>query len=401
MTAPEFLPYGGQVIGEDDIAAVEAVLRSPLLTTGPVVADFEAALARYVGVPHAIACSSGTAGLHLAAMAAGVSKGDLVVVPSITFAATANAALYAGADVVFADVDADTGLMTPDTLLRAVAGAGGPLRAVVPVHLAGQVCAMPEIFEIASANEMTVIEDGCHALGSTHQNEAGLHSVGSCANSDFCVFSFHPVKAIAMGEGGAVTCRDSDRAASLMRLRNHGIVRDAESFTNGRAAGIDSGEANPWYYEVQALGYNYRASDIHCALGLSQLAKLDGFLESRRKLVAHYDEELRNLAPSVAPLTRVPNTSVGWHLYVVLIDFAGLGVSRREVMSALRDRGIGTQVHYIPLHRQPMYVDRYGRPDLPGADRYYERCLSLPLSASMTEDDVWRVVRALTDVLGL
>jgi dTDP-4-amino-4,6-dideoxygalactose transaminase len=205
-----------------------------------------------------------------------------------------------------------------------------------------------------------------------------------------------------MGEGGAVTCKTAAHANALTRLRSHGISRSVDSFVDQSLAGLDDGAvANPWYYELQDLGFNYRASDIHCALGLSQLQKLDGFLERRRALVAQYDEAFEKLSPSLAPIARMPSVAVGWHLYVALIDFESLGISRRDVMIKLANRGIGTQVHYIPLHRQPYYVGLYGNVSLPGADRYYNRCLSLPLFASMTDCDVVRVVDALKAVLRL
>jgi dTDP-4-amino-4,6-dideoxygalactose transaminase len=226
--------------------------------------------------------------------------------------------------------------------------------------------------------------------------------VGSCAHSDFCVFSFHPVKTIAMGEGGAVTCQTSDAAETLMHMRSHGITRDPSAFSNRSLSGLgERDEANPWYYELQDLGYNYRASDIHCALAQSQLKKLDRFLDKRRRLMALYESALSDLAPVVRPISRMPNVSVGWHLNVVLIDFEKVGVSRRDLMDGLRARGIGSQVHYIPLHRQPYYTDLYGDTELVGADRYYDQCLSLPLSIAMAEGDVARVVDALKAELRL
>jgi UDP-4-amino-4,6-dideoxy-N-acetyl-beta-L-altrosamine transaminase len=397
-----FRPDGRQVIDDDDVAAVERVLRAPLLTTGPVVSQFEDALRQTVEAPFAIACSSGTAGLHLAILAAGIGPGDIVVVPSITFSATANCARYVGADVVFADVDADSGLMTVDTFMAALDRCGRQPAAVLPVDLAGQTPALEEIASVAAKRGIIVIEDGCHALGSVYPSGSQDVRVGSCTHSDFCVFSFHPVKAITMGEGGAVTCKTAAHANALTRLRSHGISRSVDSFVDQSLAGLDDGAvANPWYYELQDLGFNYRASDIHCALGLSQLQKLDGFLERRRALVAQYDEAFEKLSPSLAPIARMPSVAVGWHLYVALIDFESLGISRRDVMIKLANRGIGTQVHYIPLHRQPYYVGLYGNVSLPGADRYYNRCLSLPLFASMTDCDVVRVVDALKAVLRL
>ena len=215
------------------------------------------------------------------------------------------------------------------------------------------------------------------------------------------VFSFHPVKTIAMGEGGAITCNDKNLALALANFRSHGLTRDGGQFTNVDMARNAGGAVNPWYYEMQQLGFNYRASDIHCALGYSQLKKLPDFVATRRSLLAHYDELLSGLGPIVKPLARLSGAPTAWHLCVVLIDFAAAGKDRAEIMEALQSRGIGSQVHYIPVHRQPYYHDLHDGRNLPGADHYYERCLSLPLFASMTEEDVNNVIAALSEILGL
>jgi len=392
---PDFLPYGRQSVDEDDIAAVAAVLRGDWLTTGPAVPAFESALAEAVGARHAVVCSSGTAALHLAYLAAAPEPGDVVVVPSITFLATATAARLAGAEVVFADVDPDTALMGPDHLEAALAEAGGRARIVAPVHFAGQAADMPAIAAIARREGLTVVEDACHALGT----EAGGGRVGDGSHADMSVFSFHPVKTVAMGEGGAVATPDAHLAERMATLRNHGIVRDAGGFENRDLAFADDGTANPWYYEMRDPGLNYRASDIHCALGLSQLRKLGRNVARRRALAARYDAALAELSPLVRPLRRVPGCSPAWHLYVVLIDFAAAGIDRAALMRGLADAGIGSQVHYIPVHRQPYYRERYGARDLPGAMRFYERALSLPLYPAMADSDVDRVVEALAGAL--
>lgn len=394
-TAP-FLPYGRQLVGDDDVAAVANVLRSDYLTTGPATEAFEATLAKRTGARHAISCSSGTAALHLAMLALGLGPGDVVIVPTITFLATANAARFVGADVIFADVDPDSGLMRPDDLLDALERANGRARAVLPVFLAGQVPAMTEIREIARENGMAVVEDACHALGSTYGNGV---AVGACAHADMAVFSFHPVKAIAMGEGGAVTTNDAKLATGLGLLRSHGMTREVGTFVNGDMAFDPADDANPWYYEMQALGFNYRASDIHCALGLSQLGKLDRFIACRRAIAERYDVLLAPLAPLVRSVKQTPGDVPAWHLYVVLIDFEKAGVGRACLMRTFRERGIGTQVHYIPVHAQPYYRRLYGEGDLPGAQAYYARCLTLPLHAGMTDDDAARVVAELKSAL--
>lgn len=397
MMAP--LPYGRQVIEDDDIAAVTAVLRSDFLTTGPTVRAFEAAFAEAVGAPHAVACSSATAGLHLACLAAGIGRGDKVVVPSITFLASANAATYAGAEVVFADVDPDTGLMTPETLEEALARAGGPVKAVFPVQLAGQLESPVAIAEVAARHGAIVIEDACHALGASYRAPGGERRLGACHDASMAVFSFHPVKTIAMGEGGAVTTRDPVLAERLARLVSHGMHKDPAGFLNPEFAFDVDGTPNPWYYEMPEPGYNYRASDIHCALGLSQLRKLDRFLARRAALVALYDRMLRPLAPVIRPIRRVNGCTPAWHLYATSIDFEALGTTRGQYMKALLACGVGTQVHYIPVHRQPFYRARSGDVQLPGADRYYSRALSLPLFPSMSDADAERVVRTLVECL--
>ena len=400
MTA--FLPYGRHAIDDDDIAAVEAVLRGEFLTTGPAVAAFERALAETVGAPDTVACSSGTAALHLAAMSVGLGPGDAAVVPAITFLATANAVRLTGAEVMFADVDPDTGLMGADHMAAAIGKAGElRVRAVFPVHLAGQPAPMEDIVALAGAHDLAIVEDACHALGSTHEARDGASvRIGQAGHGGLAAFSFHPVKTVAMGEGGALTGPNEALLERARRLRNHGLTREPASFTESALAFDDEGAANPWHYEMPEPGLNYRASDIHCALGLSQLGKLERFVVRRRSLAAAYDARIAALAPLVRPLARRGGCAPAWHLYVVLIDFAAAGTSRRGVIEALRADGIGSQVHYIPVHLQPYYRERYGAQALPGAMTYFERCLSLPLFPAMADGDVDRVVGALARTLG-
>jgi UDP-4-amino-4,6-dideoxy-N-acetyl-beta-L-altrosamine transaminase len=393
------IPYGRQTIEDDDVRAVEAVLRSDALTTGAAVPAFETAFAAATGAGRAVSCSSATAGLHLALMAADVGPGDLVIVPSITFLATASAALYVGADIVFSDVDPDSGLMRPVDLDDALQRAGGRAKAVLPVHMAGQPGAIEALSYRARENNLVVIEDACHALGTTYERAGASVSVGCCADSDMAVFSFHPVKTIAMGEGGAVTTNDPALADRLARLRNHGMTRDASMFVNTEMAFDENDRANPWFYEMQEYGFNYRASDIHCALGLSQLGKLERFAERRRQIAERYDGGLSTLAPFLRPIARTPATNPVWHLYVVLIEFDAAELERAEVMTRLRNAGIGTQVHYIPLHFQPYYQQRYGPQTFPGAELYYRRCLSLPMFPGMADADVDLVIECLANIL--
>ncbi|MBX7200351.1 MAG: UDP-4-amino-4,6-dideoxy-N-acetyl-beta-L-altrosamine transaminase [Rhodospirillaceae bacterium] len=398
MTNPPMLPYGRHVIDDDDVAAVAAVLKSPALTGGPAVDQFERALAEATGAADAVACSSGTSALHLAVLGLGLKPGDQVVAPSLTFLATANCARYVGADVVFADVDPSTGLMTPDTFRDAIArGAPGRVKAAIPVHLNGQACDMRGLRDVAATHGIALVEDACHALGTTYPGNDTV-PVGACRDSVAACFSFHPVKTVAMGEGGAVTTNDPVLAATMRRLRGHGMERNPEHSSVPEFALAPDGSPNPWFYEMNEVGWNYRASDIHCALGSSQLKKLPQFLRRRQELVALYDAALKPLAPLVRPLARTGGT-VGWHLYVVLIDFAAAGKGRAALMRALSARGIGTQVHYFPVHLQPYYQRLYGRHTLPGAESYYRRCLSLPLFPAMSDTDVGRVAEALGQVL--
>jgi dTDP-4-amino-4,6-dideoxygalactose transaminase len=247
---------------------------------------------------------------------------------------------------------------------------------------------------------LRVIEDACHAVGATYRTRAGEEvRVGACRHSDMAVFSLHPVKTIAMGEGGVVTTNDLACYESLLRLRNHGMDRDASHFVHRDEAFDDEGEPNPWYYEMLEPGYNYRATEIHCALGLSQLRKLDRFLARRRVLADAYDKALAPLAPVIRPVPRMAGVASGWHLYAVHIDFAAAGMPRARMMRELRDRNIGTQVHYLPVHRQPYFRNRYGKLSLPGADAYYDSCLSLPFFPALSESDVERVVAVLGSIV--
>lgn len=397
------LPYGRHVVEDGDVEAVVRVLRGAYLTTGPAVASFEQALAERLGAAHAISCANGTAALHLAAMAIGLGPGDAVIVPAMTFLATANAARFVGAEVAFADVDAETGLMRvtdAEDAFRRARQKGLRTRVVLPVHLNGQCADMEALRAFAREHGLAVAEDACHAIGTTGTARDGTpHRVGDCRFSDLATFSFHPVKTIAMGEGGAVLTNDAGLADAVARARNHGMTRVPADFRRRDLAFDRDGAANPWYYEMSDLGYNYRASDIHCALGLSQLAKLDRFVEERRHLASVYDRALASLAPSVRPIERVPDCRPAWHLYVVRIDFDRLGVDRAALMHALRARGIGTQVHYIPVPWQPYYRERYGETDLPGASAYYRRALSLPLFPGMMEGDVAQVVETLASIV--
>ena len=377
------------------MAALAETATSSFLTTGPKISEFEIAFGAATGASCATACATGTAALHLSTQALSLGPGDVAIVPSITFVATANAVRFTGAEVKFADVDADTGLMSVDHAKEALEDIhDGKPAAIFPVYLNGQ-CEDPHGLErFARAHDLKIIADASHALGTKFPT--GI--VGDGQYADCTCFSFHPAKMITCGEGGAITTRDDTLQDRLQLLRNHGIERSPKHFHNTDLALGADGTPNPWYYEQDELAYNYRITDLQCALGLSQLRKLESFVTRRQKLVAHYDQLITELSPVVTCLNRVQDLHTGWHLYVVFINFDVLTIDRSELISQLTQRDIGTQVHYIPLHRQPYYEKRYGAGTLPGAESYYERCLSLPLFPSMSDQDVERVVSALRDI---
>jgi UDP-4-amino-4,6-dideoxy-N-acetyl-beta-L-altrosamine transaminase len=365
------LPYGRQSIDEEDIAAVVAALRSDWLTTGPRVDEFEQAFAEVTGAAHAVAVSSGTAALHAIYHVLGLGAGDEVIVPPLTFAATANAVLYVGATPVFADVDPATLLLDPDAVVRAI---GPRTRAIVAVDYAGQPCDYAALRRIADEHGLALVADACHSLGGAYQGRP----VGTLA--DLTAFSLHPVKHVTTGEGGVVTTDDPELARRLRRFRNHGIDTDHRA----RAA------AGAWFYEQVELGFNYRISDVQCALGTSQLRKLPAWIERRRDLAARYAELLTRV-PAARPLASRSGAEHAYHLYVVDVP------SRDDVFARLRAAGIGANVHYVPVHLHPYYRDRLGTgPGLcPAAEEAYGRILSLPLFPAMADLDIYRVVSAL------
>lgn len=389
------IPYGRHHVDAEDIAAVVDILSGKPLTQGPAVEAFEEAVARYVGARHAVAVSSGTAALHLAALAAGIGPGRRLVTSPITFVASANAALYCGGSVAFADIDPATVNMS-DGSLAEVMDRHDDIGAVIPVHFGGLPCAMDRIAAIARARGAMVIEDAAHALGARQSDGT---PVGSCSQSDMTCFSFHPVKAIAAGEGGMVTTNDPDLYRRLLRLRSHGINKLDDPFRSPDAAS-EGGLPNPWYYEMQELGYHYRITDIQCALALSQLRKLDGFIARRRALAATYDAAFAGFS-NLRPAQPDGRDRSGLHIYVLRIDFRAIGKSRGDVMRALRARGIGTQVHYIPVPLQPHYADLgFGPADCPAAMDYYGQALSIPLYFDLTDDQQAEVIAALRDIVG-
>lgn len=378
------------MISDEDVQAVLDVLRSDFLTQGPAGPLFESAISDYCGSQHAVAVSSATAALHLACLALGVSQGDVVWTSPITFVASANCALYCGADVDFVDIDPFTYNMSVAQLESKLVTAkqvGRLPKVVIPVHLCGQSCDMRRIHELSLEYGFSIIEDASHAIGGRYLEEP----VGNCRFSDITVFSFHPVKIVTTAEGGVATTNSTKLANKISLLRSHGVTRDSSLMTH---------EADgDWYYQQIALGFNYRLTDIQAALGTSQMKKIDEFVARRHELVKAYNKLLSNL-PITLPWQN-PDTYSSFHLYVIRLHLGEVKTTHREIFDALRKAGIGVNLHYIPVHRQPYYeaILCRGKNSYPEAERYYSEAISLPLHPSMTDEDLTRVVRGLRDVL--
>jgi perosamine synthetase len=396
------IPYGRQWIDENDIQAVISLMRSERITQGPKVEEFEDALAEYCGAKYAVAVNSGTSALHIACLAAEVKEGDEVITSPITFVASSNCAVYCGAKPVFADIDHKTYNVAVEEIRDKI---NTQTKAVIPVHFAGQSCDMESIRKVIMnkekefGNKIFIIEDASHALGSFYKGKY----VGSCAFSDMTVMSFHPVKHITMGEGGAVLTNDEMLYKKLKRLRSHGITNNPSEFVykdqalvNPQSAIENPQSVNPWYYEQVDLGYNYRITDIQCALGVSQLKKLRNFCKRRSEIADIYNEAFGGMESIQIPFES-EDCSSNFHLYVLQIDFNKIGLSRTQFMIDLKRHGVNTQVHYIPVHTQPYYQNNFGTAwgDFPVAEKYYQKCLSIPLFPAMTNHAVGRVVDAI------
>ncbi len=383
------IPYGRQTISEADVSAVVDVLQSDWLTQGPAVERFEGAMAQYCNAAHAVAACNATASLHLACKALELGAGDYLWTTPNTFVASANCALYCGADVDFVDIDAKTYNMCPDALadkLRHAEQNGRLPKIVIPVHFGGQPCEMQTIADLAKKYRFGVIEDASHAVGALYNGE----KIGSCSFSDITVFSFHAVKVMTTGEGGMLLTNSAELSRKLKMLSSHGITRDPSLMSCGCEGG--------WFYEQLDLGANYRMTDFQAALGKSQLSRLDEFVERRHCLAHQYNENLRDL-----PLQRPwqsPNTRSAWHLYVIQLALHELRKTRREVFDELRSAGIGVNVHYIPVHLQPYYRRKgFQRGDFPRAERYYEAAITLPLHFGLTDSQQEYVIQTLKNVL--
>ena len=376
-TGRKMIPYGRQTIEEDDIQAVVDVLRSDYLTTGPKIAEFEKMVADYVGAKYAVAISNGTSALHAACFAAGIQPGDEVITTPLTFAASSNCVLYCGGTPVFADVDPQTYNIDPEDIRRKITD---KTKAIIAVHLAGQPCDMDEIHKIAKEHDLLVIEDGAHALGSVYKGK----KVGTL--SDMTTFSFHPVKPITTGEGGMIVTDNEEFYQKMMLFRSHGITRDENLMTRNDG---------PWFYQQLDLGYNYRITDIQCALGCSQMKKLDRFLARRKEIVARYNEAFADCENIIIPY-QLPETESGWHLYIVQVK----NCDRRKVFEALREQGIAVNVHYIPVYKHPYYQE-HGYKDVHcrNAEEVYSHIISLPLYPTLTEEQQQYVIETLKYVI--
>lgn len=380
MKAEDFIPYGRQMVDEEDVQAVVDVLRSPFLTTGPKVKEFELAFAKHVKASHAVAVSSGTAGLHAAVAVAGLKPGDEVLVPTLSFLATANAVMYSGARPVFVDSVSDGFNIDIEDAKKKITS---KTKAIIPVHFAGEPVDLKEIHALAKAHHLIVIEDAAHALEAVYQGRY----IGSL--SDLTVFSFHPVKHITTGEGGMVTTGSPDLAQKLRQFRHHGISIDV----------TERDKRQLWSYDMTTLGYNYRLTDFQCALGLSQLNKSERFLKRREEIAHLYDQAFEK----VKFMKRPPHASTGsrhaWHLYIVRVNPERIGMSRDDLFTRLRAEGIGAHVHYQPIHWHSYYQQQgWKRGDCPNIEKTFPHMLSLPIFPSMTDAMVHQVIDTLIQI---
>ena len=383
------IPYGRQDITQADIDAVVDVLKSDFLTQGPVIPKFEKAIAKHCGAKHAVAVNSATSALHIACLALGLEKGDRLWTTPITFVASANCGLYCGAEVDFVDIDPKSYNMSVKALavkLEKAKKNNTLPKVLVPVHLCGQMCEMQAIHELSQEYGFHIIEDASHAVGGRYQGKP----TGNCQYSDITVFSFHPVKIITTGEGGIALTNDTELTQKMELLRSHGVTRDENSMTES--------SHGDWYYQQIELGFNYRMTDIQAALGLSQLDRLDDYVAKRHQIAARYNELLSEL-PIVIPWQH-PDSYSGLHLYVIRLKLDLISITHKQVFDALRESGIGVNLHYIPVHTQPYYKKMGFEPgNFPQAEKYYSEAISLPMFPTLSEQEQDKVVEALKQVL--
>lgn len=372
-----YIPYGRQCIDDDDIQAVIDVLKSDYLTTGPNVTEFEKIVAEYVGAKYAVAVSNGTAALHVACLAAGIGQGDEVITTPITFVASSNCVLYCGATPVFADVNPYTYNIDPTDIRRKITN---KTKAIIAVHFTGQPCELDEIHQIAKEHNLLVIEDAAHALGAEYKGK----KIGGI--SDLTTFSFHPVKHITTGEGGMITTNDKELYDKLLLYRSHGITRDQSQMT------MNDGD---WYYQQLELGYNYRITDIQCALGISQMKKIDTFIKRRKEIANKYNQALSDCKGVILP-KQLDECDNSWHLYVIQV----VEKDRKYVFDCLRDKNIGVNVHYIPVYTQPYYrANGYSDITCLNAEAVYKNFISIPMYYSLTDDEQDYVINQLKELV--
>jgi len=373
----KFIPYGHQWIDNSDIRAVIKVLKSDWITQGSKIKEFENAVAKYCGVKYAVAVSSGTAALHAAYAVAGIKAGDEVITTPLSFAATSNAIIYCGGKPVFADIQEDTLNINPKEIKKKITK---KTKTIASVDFAGHPCDYDEILKIAKKYKLLIIEDAAHALGSEYKGK----KIGSFA--DMTILSFHPVKTITTGEGGMILTNNKYFYDKLQVFRNHGMIKKPEK--------------GNWYYEIEKPGYNYRLTDFQCALGLSQLKKIDQFIKRRREIFFEYNKAFRDVREIVTSVERNYAKSA-WHIYVVQLRIERLKADRKKIFEELKKKGIGVQIHYIPLHLQPFYRQKFGYKlgDFPNVENYYERAITLPLFPKMTDKDVQSVIRVVKETI--
>ena len=400
----DIIPYGKHYIDEDDVRSVVDVLRCGMLTQGPKVAEFENKVANYVGAKYGVAVSNGTAALHLACMALEVGEGDEVITTPNTFVATSNSILYVGAKPVFVDIDNQTLNIDIDQIEKAILDSNN-IKAIFPVHFAGLPCDMERIKKLADKYNLAIVEDAAHALGATYNDGS---KVGNCQYSDMTTLSFHPVKGIAAGEGGMVITNDKSLYHKLTLLRSHGITKgnfefpgisEADNLLINKDEALENGELKRWYYEMQYLGYNYRITDIQCALAISQMNKIDLFLDGRRSMAKFYDQAFAEVL-NITPLQAHGRDNSSHHIYVVSVDFDRIGLTRHQFMTRLAEKGVGSQVHYIPVVSQPYYQDMgYEIKQYPATGVYYKNTLSIPLYYGLNNTEQELIISSIKELL--